>query len=371
MQPDNNIDSSLKSDRLRELLRQSIADTPLKAGDQLPSEADLAARYNVSRSTVREAITTLVQEGILNRIHGRGTFVAEARPRLRTLAVVTPYLFFSDEAPFGAGTDVIPRLMQAIERAAHRLDANILLYLGSHRAERERENIENIVMRRVDGVLLNVMDGAANHGATRIREAGIPLVLVDRYLPDQPVDFVVTDNELGAYRATRRLIDHGFSRVVFTTSRRRNTSLIDRRAGYERAIAEAGLAPHIFFVEKSAPETADMDAGNEQALAFRLTNALFAETEAPFAIFSADAPILAGIWWSIQENGLPFDNLAFACFDEPYIVFPKSLLTLKVIQPFAELGQRSMEILAERIAGTGSSEQRRVFVEPEIIVNKV
>ncbi len=48
----------------------------------IPSERELMATYDVSRATVRKAIESLVADGLLHRIHGRGTFVA--RPRLES-----------------------------------------------------------------------------------------------------------------------------------------------------------------------------------------------------------------------------------------------------------------------------------------------
>ncbi len=48
----------------------------------IPSERDLMTTYGVSRATVRRAIDTLVTDGLLQRIHGKGTFVA--RPRLES-----------------------------------------------------------------------------------------------------------------------------------------------------------------------------------------------------------------------------------------------------------------------------------------------
>lgn len=48
--------------------------------EKIPSERDLMDRFSVSRTTVREAISHLVQEGILEKIHGKGTFISQKPP---------------------------------------------------------------------------------------------------------------------------------------------------------------------------------------------------------------------------------------------------------------------------------------------------
>ena len=61
--------------QLANILRQSMASGLLRPGDQLPSEAQLCERYSVSPMTVRRAINTLVDQGIVIAEQGRGTFV--------------------------------------------------------------------------------------------------------------------------------------------------------------------------------------------------------------------------------------------------------------------------------------------------------
>ncbi len=62
--------------QLYEVLSKQIQDGTLQPGDKLPSEDALRNTYGVSRVTVRSALLKLVEEGVLVRTHGKGTFVA-------------------------------------------------------------------------------------------------------------------------------------------------------------------------------------------------------------------------------------------------------------------------------------------------------
>lgn len=64
-------------EKIVEQIEQQILDGHLTAGDQLPPERDLAERFGVSRTAVREAVRTLTQKGLVEVLPGRGTFVAD------------------------------------------------------------------------------------------------------------------------------------------------------------------------------------------------------------------------------------------------------------------------------------------------------
>ena len=71
--------SSLRH-RIAEILRERLEAGEFLAGARLPSEPELARRLGVSRSSLRSAITLLEADGLLRRMHGSGTFVAERPP---------------------------------------------------------------------------------------------------------------------------------------------------------------------------------------------------------------------------------------------------------------------------------------------------
>lgn len=65
--------------QLEELIKDSIEKGELRPGDSLPSEREYAEKYQISRMTVRQAFTQLVNEGYLHRLQGKGTFVSERK----------------------------------------------------------------------------------------------------------------------------------------------------------------------------------------------------------------------------------------------------------------------------------------------------
>ena len=61
--------------KIRETIRDNINTGLLQKGAKLPSEDELAAKYGISRMTLRQGLTDLIDEGLLYRRHGVGTFV--------------------------------------------------------------------------------------------------------------------------------------------------------------------------------------------------------------------------------------------------------------------------------------------------------
>lgn len=71
--------------RIADAIREAIEAGELAAGDKLPSESELMARYGVAGGTVRQAVGVLRGEGVVVAEHGRGVFV-RSRPRIRRLS---------------------------------------------------------------------------------------------------------------------------------------------------------------------------------------------------------------------------------------------------------------------------------------------
>jgi GntR family transcriptional regulator len=99
-------------DRVRDALLSDLFSNVYAAGDRLPNEDELAARFEVSRATIREAVRGLVEAGYLVRRHGTGTFVT-ALPRHRhTLNANLSYTAMIREAGLQPGRKLIRQLVR-------------------------------------------------------------------------------------------------------------------------------------------------------------------------------------------------------------------------------------------------------------------
>jgi GntR family transcriptional regulator len=74
--------------QLKDILVHAIEDGELKPHTAIPSESELDRMFGVSRMTVRTACSQLVQEGLLYRVPGKGTFVSDNKIETESLAYV-------------------------------------------------------------------------------------------------------------------------------------------------------------------------------------------------------------------------------------------------------------------------------------------
>ena len=99
--------------QIKEALRGEIVNGKLKPHDQLPSESELTERFSVSRITVRQALNDLQKDGLIFKLHGKGSYVSKPKAhqsldRLQGFA----------EAMSGGGNEIFNEVLSAMERPA-------------------------------------------------------------------------------------------------------------------------------------------------------------------------------------------------------------------------------------------------------------
>ena len=103
---------SLLAERVRDELLEEMVSSQLPPGTKLPTEGDLVARFGVSRATVREAVTSLVEAGYVTRRRGSGSYVAERRRMPHGLDSTLSYLAMIESAGANAGMRVLDAVLE-------------------------------------------------------------------------------------------------------------------------------------------------------------------------------------------------------------------------------------------------------------------
>lgn len=108
--------------QLYQILRDDILSNKWKPGDMLDPESELVERYQLSRTTVRQGLDMLVNEGLIYRERGRGSFVAHPTVE-QTLVRIVSFTDDMHQRGFTPGTKVLSSvLIPAPKEIAQRLD---------------------------------------------------------------------------------------------------------------------------------------------------------------------------------------------------------------------------------------------------------
>ena len=218
--------------------------------------------------------------------------------------------------------------------------------------------LQTLVQRQVDGVLL-VPVGNSPAPFRLLRSKKIPVVLLDRRVSVRQLDEVRCDSEAGAYAVVRHLLGLGHRRIAVLTGRRDVSTSTDRVAGYERALAWAGV-----------PLDRDLIRYDSFSLAggFRMINEILAVEPRPTAVFATNNFIAFGAIRAIREAHLTVpDDISLATFDDLPAEWHDDPFLTVLAQPAYDLGRQAAELLFERLE-SGARGKRRVIVLPGALI---
>lgn len=150
--------------------------------------------------------------------------------RTKTLGLVVP----------DASNPFFAELALAVEEAAYARGFAVMVCNSADDVERERIYIASLAERRIDGLIL--VSTTAGQDLSAATSLSIPVVALDRSPGDAPVSTIRSDNRDGAALGTRHLLDHGHRSVAFVAGPDAGIS-DERRLGWRRALADAGLPP--------------------------------------------------------------------------------------------------------------------------------
>lgn len=314
-------------------IKSLILSGRIKTGEKIPSEHELAKKWNVNRWTVNKAINQLVNEGLLYRKKGDGTYVSGLKRRVITKNIGV--LVYHIESPFCSS------LVRGIEEKASELGYNLILCNTFGKEEKIKDIINSfIVKNKVDGIICPPEN--INSSFSDFPVVVVPQVDKEKF---KNFNYVITDDEDGSYKAIKYLIKLGHKKIGFLTPKNwSETALLHRWNGYKKAMKENNLdIDKKLIIETKGPDFKDgwvsIDKIIEKINLFT-------------AIFCVNDSLAIGVLKGLREKGIKVpDDISIVGFDNiPLSSHPDIQLTT-VEQPVYRIGEKAVEILIENIEG--------------------
>ena len=206
--------------------------------------------------------------------------------------------------------------------------------------------------KRVDGIIF-VAAGVSTEHIRDLQGRRIPLVVVDRDIPDVAVDSVLTDNARGGWLAAHHLVELGHRHIGCITGPSDVTPSAERVIGYWLALEQGGVPVNEALVVKG-------DFQYESG--YRAAHHLLSGDNPPTAIFACNDLMAIGAIRAILELGqrVPADLSIVGFDDAPVASFANPPLTT-VVQPKYEIGAIATKMLLERMRDLDIPPRRRVL----------
>lgn len=286
------------------------------------------------------------------------------RPNLAARALVTGRSYTMGLVVPGMMHSFFAEVANGIAGAIRRSGYSLLICTSQEDPEQERVQIEQLVARQVDALLL----ASAEVDARRmdyLREFKIPVILVDRRYAGLDTHFVGIDDEAAGLLATEHLIERGCRRIAHITGPERNT-VLGRRAGYRRALERHGLG----FRAELMVVAGEVDDEGEQA-GFGAMRALLALDEQPDGVFCHNDPTALGAMQAILESGrrVPEDIAVIGCGNLHYNDLLHTPLS-SIDQQTAAMGDAAARLALKLLEEKPGGASEAIQLEPRLVVRR-
>ncbi|GCE14026.1 GntR family transcriptional regulator [Tengunoibacter tsumagoiensis] len=357
--------------QLAAYFRERILDGRLQAGTRLPTELELASEHHISRDTVRRALTQLVEEGLLERVQGRGTFVRQAQTR--QVAESAPAYIASAEKRIGvvltrpAASELNMEILIGVEQSAKSHGYHVSFSYTDEDQEQETRNIARLKADRVQGfIIFPVSNSTYDPSIWQLQADKIPFILLDRTFPGLEADYVGSDNFGGGFRATEHLLILGHTRIGFVNSHietRSTTSVYERWNGYKTALEKYSIP----YEEALAIPNVIMSK-SEALQAYRN---FILQPNAPTAIFAVNDLVAMDIIQVARKQGIRVpEDLAIVGYDDLSLAAHVTPALTTIKNPLFDFGLWAGNLLISRIEGQQTGPARRIELPTSLIIRE-
>ncbi|EJJ0549057.1 ribose operon transcriptional repressor RbsR [Cronobacter sakazakii] len=250
-------------------------------------------------------------------------------------------------------------LVRGVERSCFERGYSLVLCNTDGDEQRMNRNLETLLQKRVDGLLLLCTETHQPSPAIMKRYPAIPTVMMDWSPFDGGSDVIQDNSLLGGDIATRYLIDKGYTRIACVTGPLDKTPARLRLEGYRTAMQRAGLP---------VAEGYEVIGDFEFAGGLRAMQSLLALSEPPQAVFMGNDAMAVGAYQALYQAGLRIpQDIALVGYDDIELASYMTPPLTTIHQPKDELGELAIDVLIHRMAQP-ELQQQRLQLTPELMV---
>ncbi|HOK87712.1 MAG TPA: LacI family DNA-binding transcriptional regulator [Fervidobacterium sp.] len=244
-------------------------------------------------------------------------------------------------------------LTRGVERACG--ETCLLVLMDSFRSlHREEQLIRTARFYGVNGVIVG--NSRVNDELIEEISKYVPVVVFDKECKCDNVVSIVVDNYYGAYLATKHLVENGCKNIVHFGGTQELYVSIQRAQGYEAAIKESNLKPHIVRIGYT------FDDG------YKAAKRLLSEGKHFDGAFCMNDLVALGVMKAIKEEGLKVpEDVAVVGFDDDKQLCEVTVPSLSSVrQPVEMMGETAGKAIIELI--NGHSNAKKIIFSPSLIV---
>lgn len=256
-------------------------------------------------------------------------------------------------------------IIRGIEDQCKKSGFNLILCNADDDPVKEREYIEMLTSKQIDGLIINTT--GCNNGLVQEVNQSLPVVLIDRKVPEINIDTVTVDSSFGVRLAIGYLVDLGYRDIaLFTLPCDHVSPRMERVQGYRAALQECGLPVREDFLVQTEIEP--------DALAAKLKELLDKNNgeSGSLAIFGANNLMTMAVVKTLKKMGVAvpgkvaiigFDDWEWAELIDPPITV--------VAQPTYDMGVKAASLLIKRIAAQKPVKKPSLIVyRPQLVARK-
>lgn len=361
--------SETKYSMVKNWIKSRVLDGTFEPHQKISSESELMKQFNVSRHTVRLALGDLVNEGLLYKEQGSGTFVSDrlSKPQpitqfnKKNIAIVVTYI--SDY--------IFPSIIRGAERVLSKEGYQVSLFSTNNDHDNEKRILETIIEQQFDGAIIEPTKSAiANPNINyylNLEALNIPYVMINAYYDELEPISVTLNDEKGGFLQTEHLIKSGHKNILgfFKTD---DMQGMKRMKGFIKAHREYNLPinpKNIITYTTSEKNTKPAEY---------LNDILTSSSDRPTGIICYNDELAMKLLDVIRQNNLQVpSDISIVGFDNSFLSEVSEVKLTTIEHPKTDLGIMAAKMILNLVQNGRNIKQKdenseSYVFEPELIV---